>query len=639
MLPPLSETTLLPLLRRLRREGGSVLLETSRPDAENRRTLPFRGAHEVLRCTAATGAAAFLEAISRHLAAGRHLAGWFAYEFGCLLEPCLAPRLPDSDVVLAELGVFAAPLCFDHASGAWSGPLPEGADGDDDYTLGPPVPSEDQGAFEANIARIKEYIAAGDTYQVNYTFRLRFPFSGSAVGLYRDLRRNQPVAHGAMLDLGGPTILSFSPELFFRKQGRRCTVRPMKGTMLRGRTPEEDARRADFLRHDPKNRAENVMIVDLLRNDLGRLCEMGSVRAASLFDIETYRTLHQMTSTIEGRLRPGAELAEIMTALFPCGSVTGAPKIRTMEIISELEATPRGVYTGAIGYLAPDGDMAFNVPIRTVVLDGDRGEMGIGAGITHDSDPTAEWLECLLKGEFLTRRRPPFELIETLLWERAGERFFFLEEHLDRLTASARYFGIACDRGQAAAILRQQAAEAARRSPAASFFRLRLLCAEDGTLSTGAVPCPPPSPFHLPSTTGTTPAATITISRHATDAQSPLLYHKTTQRRLYDREREQAVAAGHTEVVFKNQRGEITEGAISNIAIRRQGQWLTPALSCGLLPGVCRQRLLAAGGGKLREAVISEDDLRTAEAVCIMNSVRGVVPVRLSESPLSSTSA
>jgi len=627
MATPLSDTALATLLRGLAHEENYVFLDTGKPGADNGRSMIFRAPEQVLRCTARDDGAGFLAEIEARLQRGKYVAGWFSYEFGCLLDPALAPCLPTAaGEALAEVGVFSAPLPPDREEPELQGPAPRPPE--ESFTIKGLRPSEDEHAFLANIARIKEYIAAGDTYQVNYTLKLLFDFSGSPEALYQVLRRNQPVAYGAALKFGERHILSLSPELFFRVKARQCTVRPMKGTMARGRTLEEDARLAEFLRRDEKNRSENVMIVDLLRNDLGRLCEMGTVRAVSLFDIETYATLHQMTSTIEGRLRSGLGLADIFTALFPCGSVTGAPKIRTMEIIHELESAPRGVYTGAIGYIAPNGDMAFNVPIRTVALRGGKGEMGIGSGIVHDSDPAAEWRECLLKGRFLTHPRPPFRLIETLPWNVERRCFLFCDEHLSRLRASAAYFGFSVDTNAAKTAL-EAAAEQAD-DEGTGWLRVRLLCGPDGFMEATAVSCACPGPFAPPRKI---PLAdnppTIILGDTVTDSSSPMLYHKTTDRGEYDKERQWAIERGHYEVIFRNERGEITEGAISNIMILSHGRWLTPPVACGLLAGVCRERLLKTG--EVREQIFGVDDLRAAEAVCVMNSVRGVVPVRLAE--------
>ncbi|MFZ5761732.1 MAG: aminodeoxychorismate synthase component I [Thermodesulfobacteriota bacterium] len=630
---PLNDEQLAGLLHFVAAAEKAVWLETSRPGSGDHRSLLFSAPVAILTCTTQNPPALFFKAAEEHLNQGYHLAGWFAYEFGYLLEPVLSRLLPEGATPLAVLGVFPPPLIFDHASATWNRTPPWSAPAEgaatEGYTLTSLRFSESAERYRANLERIKEYIAAGDTYQVNYTLKLLFDFAGSPAALYTALRRNQSVAYSAWLKLGEEQILSFSPELFFRKEGDRCTVRPMKGTSRRGVTPEEDALRAASLRHDAKNRSENVMIVDLLRNDLGRLCRQGTVRARSLFDIETYETLHQMTSTIEGELRPGLGLAELFQGLFPCGSVTGAPKIRTMEIIRELEGGPRGVYTGAIGYLAPDGSALFSVPIRTVVLRGNGGEMGIGSGVVNDSDPEREWRECQLKGRFLSQPTPPFELIETMAWL-PGEGYWLLDLHLARLLGSATLLGFQTDE----ATIRGEL-EALDQTLGGS-QRVRLTLRKDGTMRLSQGPCEPPR-RDLAAALATGEAATlpqVVFSPQGTDSREPLRYHKTSRREFYDAERARAVAAGFYEVLFVNERNEVTEGAITTLFVRRSGALLTPPLACGLLPGVFRRHLLATSPLPVVETVLTMDDLRHAEALYVGNSVRGLVPVRLADPPV-----
>ncbi len=631
MYPPLSDAALTALLGHLAGEDAFVFLETTRARENEARSLLFRRPVSFLRCTSTDDPAAFLDRAEELLSQGQYLAGWFAYEFGYLQEPALAPAVwPGPPVLLAELGVYDEPHVFDHAHGifAGAGPWPgagAAVDPPPSHHLANLRLNQTREAYLAAIARIKEYIAAGDTYQVNYTLKLLFDFGGSAESLYHALRRNQSVAYGAYLRHGDRRILSFSPELFFRRAGETCTVRPMKGTAHRGRTVEEDGRIAAWLCQDTKNRSENVMIVDLLRNDLGRVSTLGSVVADSLFDVETYESLHQMTSTVHGRLRPGLTLAELFAALFPCGSVTGAPKIRTMEIIRELEFEPRGVYTGAIGFLAPDGEAVFNVPIRTVMIDGSRGEMGIGSGVVFDSDPDGEWEECRLKGRFLTEPRPPFELIETLLW-RPTDGYWLLERHLGRLARSAAFFGHACDPAAVTARL----ARAAQGFDPALPHRVRLTLAKDGTVVVAATPCELPRVTDFATlSSATTPLPRVVISPRATDCRSVYLYHKTTCRSLYDEERQRATAQGFFEVLFANEQGELTEGTITNLFVRKDGRVLTPPVSCGLLDGVLRQQLMASGAEPVTEAVLRREDLAAAEAVFVGNSVRGLVRVEV----------
>jgi len=624
---PLSENTLSELLALLAEEEEYVFLETSRINEEEHRSLLFRAPRSWLCCGDDDDPDSFFGQAEKFLAKGLFLAGWFSYEFGYLLEPGLRRLRPrKSGLPLACLGVFAPPHIHDHQTGAWSGagpwPCPARPGKHSDHAILNLRENITESDYFSAIDRIKQYIEAGDTYQVNYTFKLLFELAGEPEALYAALRRNQSVSFGALLRRGEQRIMSFSPELFFKKRELRCLVRPMKGTMKRGRHPAEDLALADFLRHDTKNRSENVMIVDLLRNDLGRICAPGSVRVTSLFDVEPYETLHQMTSTIEGRLPPASSLAALFKALFPCGSVTGAPKIRTMEIIRELEPEPRGVYTGAIGFIAPSGETAFNVPIRTLLLNGHRGEMGVGSGVVYDSDPGQEWQECLLKGSFLSAPTPPFQLIETILWlPTAG--FWLLAEHLERLQESARHLLFPCDPAAVLARLEEAASRFAK-TP----MRVRLTLAKDGELHLAASECAAPGQFRLGAPRlprGELPR--VRFSGRQTDPASPFLYHKTTLRELYDRERQLATEQGYYEVLFTNTRGEVTEGSISNLFVETNGRLLTPPIDSGLLNGVLRRHLFKHPPLPIEERTLTREDLRGAEAVYVGNSVRGLVRV------------
>lgn len=649
---PLSDSELLTLLDALAEEDSFVFLETTKVSGENQRSYIFTRPLDRLACLEGDDPKLFLGRAEALLERGFYLAGWLAYEFGYALEPALAaarsagPAGAEAGRPLAEFGVYKQPCIYDHlrrelsrppGGTAWPPVWPLPADHAREQRPGFQVGnirfSQERRDYLGRIERIKSYIEAGDTYQVNYTIKLLFDFAGSAAAFYATLRRNQSVPYAAYIKNGRQRILSFSPELFFRKEGTTITVRPMKGTINRGRTPDEDAELVKFLKNDIKNRSENVMIVDLLRNDLGRLGQLqrsGGVRVKSLFDVETYETLHQMTSTVQGELRPaagrGLSLVDLFRSLFPCGSVTGAPKIRTMEIIRELEQGRRGVYTGAIGFLAPGGEASFNVPIRTVVLDGARGEMGIGSGIVYDSDPVKEWEECSLKGHFLTRPAPEFKLIETMLWA-PGSGYWLLAPHLERLAASARYFGFAMDLEKITELLRREAGSFSRGQ------RLRLLLAKDGTVEIAARECPLPAAgldFSLLSDiceAAEQKRPRITFAGQNTDSSSPYLYHKTTIRELYDREREKALAAGFFEVLFCNEKGQVTEGGISNVFIRNGDSFVTPPPACGLLDGVFRRRFLESNPGRVREAILSREDVARAEAVYVANSIRGLVRV------------
>ncbi len=433
---------------------GSVLLQTSRYDAENYRSFFFLRPERTL---AASGA--LLDEIEEALAAGSYVAGFFGYECGEGLKALDHVEVQKTNVPASWFGVYSKAFVFDHRTGEFENDSPdELAESDLRCDPGFEVMNLQFGITEESyaekVSRIKEYIRAGDTYQVNFTDHLQFELRGTPQAMYSALIESQQVQYGAFVNGEGWQVLSFSPELFFRVKDRGIVTRPMKGTARRGVDKAEDDSLAHWLQNDLKNRSENVMIVDLLRNDLGRVCEYGSVRAERLFTVEKYETLFQMTSEISGVLRPEIRYAEIFSSLFPCGSVTGAPKHRTMEIIQELERGPRGVYTGAIGFFSPVREAVFSVPIRTVVLENNHGTMGVGSGIVIDSQAEEEFRECMLKAEFLTRREEPFDLLESILW---SDGYILLAEHLERMQLSAEYFEFKFEREAVAAALEEAA--------------------------------------------------------------------------------------------------------------------------------------------------------------------------------------
>ncbi len=571
----------------------------------------FENPVEIVACDDPAGVN---EALDRIAGAGRdglYAAGFMAYELGYLLEPRLAPLLPEAyRQPLIWMGLFGEPRRLDRDGITQF--LNKQADGADHAVEGRGQTVE-RAPYLAAIRQVKDYIAAGDVYQINFTFHHRFHLTGDPVSLYRDLRRRQPVAHGALLRGPDWHLLSLSPELFVEIRDGRATTRPMKGTAQRGATPAEDAEIAAWLRADEKSRAENLMITDLLRNDLSRVALIGSVRVPDLFTVETYPTVHQMTSTVEARLRPGIGFHEIVRNLFPCGSVTGAPKIRAMEIIRELETGPRGAYTGSVGMVSPNGDLRFNVAIRTLIVGDDgAGEMGIGSGIVHDSDPAAEYEECLLKGHFLTAPHEGFQLIETMRWSRT-DGFYLLERHLGRLKTSARFFGISCDTGAVRALL----ADCVRSLSGKQ--RVRLLLDQGGSAGATATAITLPDP---------SPAVRYAIAGQPVDSRDRHRYHKTTRREVLDEERERLAAeTGCDEVLFANERGELTEGSYTNLFVEKSGWLLTPPLSCGLLDGTLRRELLETGG-QVEERVLYPCDLDEADAVWLGNSVRGLQPAQ-----------
>ena len=517
-----------------------------------------------------------LEFAEREAQAGAYVAVLLSYE-----------AAPAFDAVLAVHEASDFPL-------AWAAAFDTATDlalGDSRSTSNSWTPSVSRTEYDEAVTRIKELIAAGDTYQVNYSFPLTASFNGDAYAWYRTLDEAQGAQYSAYVDLGRYRVLSLSPELFFARRGNRVVTRPMKGTVRRGRWSGEDQALAQWLRESQKDRAENVMIVDLLRNDLGKVSVPGSVHVTSLFELERFETVWQMTSTVESTLRDGTTLAELMTALFPCGSITGAPKIRTMQIIRELERFPRGAYTGAIGLLKPGGDCVFNVAIRTVVIDAEakRATFGVGGGVTIDSTAEREYEECLVKSRFLNSPAVDFQLFESMLLE-AGE-YFLLAEHLERLRSSAEYFGFSYPGARIEADLGRIAIE---NSPGA--FKIRLTLWKDGRIET-----------HV-SELRSLPEQTVRLATTPVDSTDRFLFHKTTLRDF------------SADVVFWNERGEVTESGIANVVVSIEGQLYTPPIESGVLAGTFRNHLLARG--KIKERVITVAEFENAEAVFLINSVR-----------------
>lgn len=545
-----------------------------------------------------------LEAVEEAVAEGLWAAGFVAYEAAAGLDPALTvvardPADPLADLPLLCFGVFRERA---EVSSLADSPA-EGAR----YDLSGWASAIDRTAYGDAVARIRRHIEAGDTYQVNFTFRLRAAFGGEPSLLYRDLALAQGGAYNALLDMGRYHVACATPELFFRIDGDHLTTRPMKGTARRGRWSEEDRAAAAALAASEKEQAENLMIVDLIRNDLGRIAEFGTVEVERLFEVERYPTVWQLTSTVGGRLAPGVSLEEVFRALFPCGSVTGAPKARTMEIITALESEPRGAYCGAVGYLAPPGvpgpRARFGVAIRTVTIDGDEGlaEYGVGGGITWGSSPVGEFGEAWAKALVLTERHPSVGLLETLRFE-PGSGYAWPQRHLDRMQASAEYFDISFDRSAAETTLAVVA------DGLDAPCRVRLRCDALGGLSASVAELPPVA----------VEPARVVVDAEPISSQNRLLFHKTTQRREYDRRAERHPDAD--EVLLVNERGEVTEATTANLVVRLQGRWYTPPLESGCLPGIYRQVLLEEG--EVAEAVISLDTLRRAEAVALVNSVR-----------------
>lgn len=538
-----------------------------------------------------------LEQVEAAVGRGLHVVGYMGYEAAGGLDASLKTYVGGA-LPLAHFATYAERHIIRAGEGLSAG----------SYSVGAWQPSIERADYDAALEVIKGYLAAGDTYQTNFTFRLRARFSGDPQALYAALCRAQAAPYGAYLDGGRHVLVSASPELFWRLQGGLLTTRPMKGTCRRGRWALEDEELAAQLLSSPKERAENVMITDMLRNDLGRISEAGSVEVPQLFTPERYPTLWQLTSTVQSRLRAGVGLGGLFAALFPCASVTGAPKVRSMEIIRELETDARGVYTGCIGYVSPGPEACFNVAIRTAVLDRETGELsyGVGGGITWDSAAEGEYRECLLKMRVLSERRPEFQLLETMLWD--GAAYFLLERHLGRLASSAQYWGFSCDIKQIRAVLSERC-----KAFAENAMRVRLLLAKCGEIEVQAAPF----------VAGEAGALPVRLAASPVDSSDPFLYHKTTHRRVY----EEAGAAAPTggDVLLYNERDELTEFCIGNLLVETADGTFTPPQAVGLLAGTFRAELLERG--EIAEKILKKEDLAGIRAAYLINSLRRYVPV------------
>jgi para-aminobenzoate synthetase/4-amino-4-deoxychorismate lyase len=583
----------------------------------------YEGFEREHRCIDSIDLEAVWTRVDADLRAGLHAVVLADYEWGA--------KLLEAGVRAADAGAALRVLMFRRLTRLARDEVDAWLAQRDDSAVDTPAgvidlaPSVDRAEFTRSIAAIHEAIRNGETYQVNYTYRLEGAAYGSPIALYRALRRRQPVSYGAFIALppGGAIthVLSCSPELFVRHDAGLLTARPMKGTAARVAAPESDSESARLLAIDVKNRAENLMIVDLLRNDLGRLAQIGTVRVPALFAIEPYSTVFQMTSTVEAQIRPDVGMPELLRAVFPCGSITGAPKHHTMGLIAQLERTPRGLYCGAIGWVdAPAGatrlgDFCLSVAIRTLTLgEAARGlrrlRLGVGAGIVIDSRADDEFDECRLKARFLTGLDPGFRLFETMHWA-PGQGVRHLDRHLARLERSASALGFALD----AAALR--AAIAAFTAP--GVHRLRVALAHDGRFALSHAPLAalPLGPVRL------------LIADQPLPESNPLSAHKTTLRSAYDAGVRAAEAVGAFDSLFFDTAGRLVEGGRSSVFARLDGQWCTPPLRDGALPGVMRGVLLDDPAWAAREHTLTRADLSRADAIVVCNALRGALPAEI----------
>ncbi|MDB5709367.1 MAG: aminobenzoate synthetase [Sphingomonas bacterium] len=569
-----------------------VLLDDARPGGAAARL--YRAPLRTIVAATPAQVPGALAALRAARAEGLHAAGYLSYEAGAALQPRTPVLAGDGPVLwfglfeqFEEIAHDEVPALLPDPAGAWAGV---------------PCPTIDRETYDARLARVQALISAGDIYQANLTYQTTVAMLGDPLALYARLRAASHAGHGAIVATGARTYLSLSPELFFALDGDRLTCRPMKGTAPRGATPEEDRALAEELATDDKQRAENLMIVDLMRNDLSRVAVAGSVAVPALFAVETYPTVLQMTSTVTATLAADRDAVDVIEALFPCGSITGAPKSRAMAVIAEVEGAPRGLYTGSIGRIDANGDAMFNVAIRTLAIEDGAATLGLGSGIVADSRAAEEWAECAAKGLFVTAGQRRFDLIETMAFD-PESGMPRLERHLARMKASAELLGFSFDR------------HGARNELQAATFRLRtarrirLVLAASGALAIEVAPLPE----------ARTGPMTVSIVRRPAAASDFRLQHKTSDRAFYDAARR---TAGADEVIFEDNQGYLTEGSFTSLFVQRDGVLVTPPLSRGLLPGVLRAELIDTG--QALEGELTAADL--ADGFLVGNALRGLMP-------------
>ena len=581
-----------------------ILLDDARPDGDADALL-FEEPHDIVRADRVDEVRPALDALRAALDAGRHVAGYLAYEAGYALDPALADLIRTDGTPLLLFGLFETPRSVSR-----SAMLGQASDA----VLSRLQPSVERDAYLAAAARVNEALHAGEYYQANLTFPNHLATGGDPLALYARLAGQGGGAWGGLVEHEEGALVSLSPEQFFSLRDGVLEARPMKGTAPRGAGAAADNAAIDALRNDEKQRAENLMIVDLMRNDLARVAETGSVAVPDLFTVETYPTLHQMTSRITARLREGLDAIDVLETIFPCGSVTGAPKIAAMRALHGLEPFPRGPYTGSMGWIAPPrpdgsaGNAAFNVLIRTIhIVSGEpQARIGLGSGLVVDSIASEEWRECLLKGAFVEKSSLDFDLVETMAYDPI-EGIPELERHLLRMKESAAELGFTFDRHDARNEL--QAATFGHREPA----KVRLLASPSGAIAIELLPLAP-SPDE---------PVKVEVRALPVAASDLRLRHKTTARGFYDVDRDPGVF----ETLFVDADGFLTEGSYTNIFVEQDGVLVTPPLSRGLLPGVLRARLIDEG--RAIEGDVRVEDLEGR--FCIGNSVRGLLRARLAD--------
>lgn len=545
-----------------------------------------------------------LERIQEAVKSGLYAAGYLTYEAAPAFDPSFTVN-KDNKMPLLWFGLFHHP----------SKPVDKQPE---PFSVGDWIPDISTGEYHSNINKIKPYIKNGDTYQVNYTIRLHSSINGDDFGYFKQLCKGQAANFCAYLSTEEYSILSASPELFFHLKDSQITTRPMKGTIQRGKSPAEDMTNLKWLSTSEKNRSENLMIVDLIRNDLGQIAETGSVKVPHIFSIEKYPTVYQMTSTVTANIAPDATIIDILSALFPCGSITGAPKISTMNIIHELEDSPREVYCGAIGYITPEMEAIFNVPIRTVIVDKATGKAtyGVGGGITWDSKVDEEYKEIQTKATLLKKKQPHFQLLESLYLE--DGQYFLFDKHMERMEKSAEYFGYSIDRTDIVRKLQRYASDYGQHPE-----KVRLLVSEGGEITVEGIAVSP-----LPK------MVNAALAGVPIDKEEIFLYHKTTNRVVYSSVKDNFPNV--YDVLLWNDLGELTEFTTGNLVVEMGGELLTPYVESGLLAGTFRKHLL--DHHQIREEQLMIGDIKHCSAIWLINSVRKWIRVNLVEERTSGTS-
>jgi len=562
--------------------------------------LHFSNPHQIIAATRLEEVLPALAEIERSCVEKNwYAAGFLSYESAPAFDPALRTRLSDGFPYL-WFGLYSEPHSIALPTLPRSRPVLDWQ------------PTVDRETYEESIAKIKDAISHGKTYQVNYTMRMKTDFAVNAWDYFLSLMHGQS-NYAAHIDTGQYTICSASPELFFHLDGKRITCRPMKGTVPRGRTTPEDDLQSSWLKHSEKNRAENVMIVDMIRNDLGKIAEIGSVRVPSLFEVERYPTLWQMTSTVTASTH--ASLTEILTALFPCASITGAPKVSTMNTIADLENTPRNIYTGTIGFFSPHRKARFSVAIRTLLLDRqqEKAEYGIGGGIIWDSCGSEEYVEALLKARILLHQTPDFSLLETMSWT-PKEGFFLRRQHIARLLDSADYFDVPVTKQKLEDYLSEIASEFLAPQ------RVRLLLDRTGNLRSEAMSLTLESDNQV---------LKICLAREPVDSHDVFLFHKTTHRNVYETARQGMEE--FDDVLLYNKQRELTEFTIGNLVVEIGGQLFTPPISAGVLPGTFRAHLIETG--QVAERSIPMEELAVCTRIFRVSSIRRWQRVQIQEAP------